>query len=118
MNTVEAGVANFRSFHGEVRSFITRADTRDEERELTQNDRHRENANKLSQISLQMQEKSYWVSVAAVIGTIAGVLVAIAAIIISIRLAQHSEIDPMKLFHSSIPVAQYAQESQIPPLTR
>jgi hypothetical protein len=32
MNRVEEGIANFRAFHQDVREFITRADTRDEER--------------------------------------------------------------------------------------
>ena len=38
----EKGVANFRDFTAEVREFITRADTRDEERERFQNKRDQE----------------------------------------------------------------------------
>ena len=100
MEHVESGVANFRAFQIRASDFFTGHEAVEAERDKQQKLRHAENSEKLEEIGNKLTQKNLWIGVAGVFVALASVAVGILAILATIRLAQHSEIDPLKFFHS------------------
>ena len=95
MDRVEEGVANFRDFQKDAREFFTRADERakaektfhdlrDKENKERMDERHRQNQEKLAVVEAKVAETSAGISRKTLVWNIAGVLVGIAAVIVSL----------------------------------
>jgi hypothetical protein len=65
--------------------------------EAIETQRHEENQEKLQQISNKLGSRSLITNIAMVIATIAGVMVAIAAVAATLYLAHHAEMEPLDL---------------------
>lgn len=117
MEHVEAGVKNFRAFQIRASDFFTGHEAVEAERDKQQQQRHAENGEKLTQIANKVSQKSLWVAIAGVCVAIAGVAVSVLAILATVRLAMHSEIDPLRFFHSQSanPVVSSSQTVDLPP---
>ena len=105
---VEEGVANFRAFQVDVREFITRADTRDEEQYKFQRTRDKEIKDALQEhyqkisavnaaISNKLTRKNLLWNIAAVCVTVAGIAITLAMGIVASYVVHHSAVAPSKL---------------------
>lgn len=68
------------------------------ERAYQQTLQHQENSRKLDQINFKMGVKTFWATLVGAIGTVAGVLVAIATIWFMVYMSHHAAIEPLELF--------------------
>ena len=107
MKNVEAFLPQFVAHISKSNTFFDRHEEREETLEKVQEDRHRENRAKLEEINSKIAKKTMLVTVQGVIWTAAGVIVAILALLVTIRFATHSEL--INPFHSDLP-AVYAGE--------
>jgi hypothetical protein len=112
---VEDGVSNFRAFQADVREFITRADTREEERRRFQEIRDKEIKDALQahyqkinlanvEISNNLAHKNLLWNIAAVCVAAAGIAIALTMGIISSYVIHHASSTPPRIFDGlSIP---------------
>jgi hypothetical protein len=112
MDRVEEGVANFRDFQLTARDFFTRSTTLEKEREEQQQNRHRENQEKIQQVSNQIGRKTLWWTAAGVSLTLAGIVIAILGIWVMIRLSKSTNLNEFLRSQANLPVVSYSQPPQ------
>lgn len=83
----------------EFRTFIDRSIATAETVEREQEKRHEQNARKLDEIMAKTSGKSLWWTIAGAVFTFAGVIIAILAILITIKVARTSNL--RDLLHST-----------------
>lgn len=110
-----------------VLRFMTQFLAVEKERERSQAARHEANSEKLDAINTQLAEKNEKVARKSLLWTIVGVTVAMAslaltalAIVVSVWVALHAQMDPMQILrsHENGPVLSLEQphESDLPPM--
>lgn len=87
------GVANFRDFQKDARSFFDRHDEREELAEKTEARRHQENKDRIEQGNAKM-------NIVLALTAIATLFVLIIGTYVTIQVSRHSEILPPKVFGS------------------
>lgn len=116
LGRVEARLNDYAIRTRRVEDFVTVFKAVEAERDKRQAQRHQENSEKLEEIAGKVGRKTYWASIAGMVWTAVGAIVGIIAIVVMIRLAQHSDLDPLKLFTSSQsePALSLQQHSGLP----
>lgn len=118
MNTVEEGVSNFRKFQERTARFMDKIEGTEEEREKQQLARHEENARKLDTIVAKTAQKGLLWTIAGVCIAAAGVGVAVVAIMATVWLAKHADMDPSQIFrgraHEPVLSLVEPQDSSLP----
>jgi hypothetical protein len=125
MNRVEEGVSNFRSFQVDARDFFGRADERAKTEMEFHNKRDQEikdalaaaneNMNReIANAGLKAAQRSVWWTAAAVCATLAGVCVALLAIVATVYLAKHATLEPFELFRHLKESGVYTVSSEQP----
>lgn len=91
----------------QVVRFIGDVRATEKERDRQQALRHQENAEKLDEIgealgnaTLNMSKKSLWWTIAGVAAAFASLMVAVAAIALTVYLAKHAQLEPLHIFHT------------------
>jgi hypothetical protein len=114
VDRLEVGVANFREFQGEARDFFMESRTeraKDKEfRELRDRElkdaiatREKKHDTELAEASLGVSKRSVLWTVVQTMVAIAAVAISIMAVVATVYLAKHSEIEPTEIFRGSVP---------------
>ena len=109
MKTVEAIIPQIAY----LINFVTKHDERERTLEEVQSERHQENRDKLEEINAKIAKKTLYATIQAVVWTAAGVIVAILALLVTIRFATRSElVNPFHLFSQHIERASVTQHAK------
>jgi hypothetical protein len=95
--------------------FLDTFEAVEKERESHQDKRHRENAEKMDNVSQQIGKKTLWWTAAGVSIALAGVLVSILAILVMIRLAKAADVRDLLRGDRDSPVLSSTQNTSMPP---
>lgn len=108
---MESFIPQWTMHMSKLQTFVDKHEEHEETMEEVQRQRHEENAERLQDIANQISSKTLITGIMSLIWTIAGVAVAVLAIWLTAKLANHSLDTPLHLF-SHNPIVQ--ADSAIP----
>ena len=92
---MESAIRDFNAFQSRADAFFTKQLTLEQERAQVDERHHRENVERLDQMNTKTAIRTFWTTIAGVVWTVVGVLVAIMIGYLTLKASNHTLILPL-----------------------